>query len=48
MCDVLHQHLDAVAERAVAEVLNSDRSEELIVDDAPRQLAFATVEKTSR
>ena len=48
MCEVLHEHLDAVTERVVAEVLDPDRSAELVVDEAPRQLAFATADKSSR
>lgn len=42
MVKTLHEHLTAVAERVVAEVLDPDRSEPAVVDAEPRQLeAFA-------
>jgi hypothetical protein len=48
MCDALFDHLDAVAERVVADVLHGDLSEAPVVDSPPRQLeVFATEDSRS-
>lgn len=47
MSKTLHEHLTQVTERVVAEVLNADKSEALVIDD-PRQLeAFALSTRTA-
>lgn len=43
MYDTLYEHLTEVAERIVAEVLDSDRSEAKVADDEPQQLEFGGV-----
>lgn len=42
MSKTLHEHLTAVTERVVAEVLSADKSEPTVVDAEPRQLAAST------
>ncbi|HYH97864.1 hypothetical protein [Hyalangium sp.] len=42
MLRTLHEHLTAVTERVLAEVLNADRSEPTVVDAEPRQLEAVT------
>jgi hypothetical protein len=37
MCDTLYEHLDAVTERVVADVLHADKSEAAVVTQ-PKQL----------
>jgi hypothetical protein len=44
MSKTLHEHLTAVTERVVAEVLSADKSEPSVVDAEPRQLAASTQE----
>lgn len=46
MCEVLYEHLDAVTERVVADVLDPDRSAEQVIDATPLQLAFATADRS--
>ena len=38
MSDTLYEHLDAVTERVLADVLSSDQSDEAVVDGPPQQL----------
>ncbi len=48
MCDTLYDHLDAVTERVVSEVLHNDAGEVAVVDAPPQQLeVFATVKGES-
>lgn len=43
MCEVLFEHLDAVTERVIADVLHGDKGGELVVDTPPQQqLSLAT------
>lgn len=42
MSKTLHEHLTAVTDRVVAEVLNADKSEPAVVDAEPRQLEAVT------
>lgn len=47
MVDTLYEHLDAVTERVLAEVLDSDESDAPVVDDRPRQLEVFIDEKSN-
>ncbi len=48
MCDTLYEHLDAVTERVVADVLHADNSDAPVVDTQPQQLeVFATAQRRS-
>ena len=48
MSDTLYEHLDAVTERVVADVLSGDQSEATVVDAPPKQLeVFASDPKRS-
>ncbi len=42
MSKTLHEHLTAVTDRVVAEVLNADKTEPTVVDTEPRQLEAFT------
>lgn len=48
MCETLYEHLDAVTERVVADVLHADNSDAPVVNAQPQQLeAFATAQGRS-
>ena len=48
MVDTLHEHLDEVTKRVVAEVVHSDMSDAPVVDSQPQQLeAFPSADSRS-